>query len=116
MIKLTEHLPNKKNKINEEITWNNSHDLVDKLYDVLDAMDDMLDSPISNTYDKRSKKLDNAILDMLQTKGDKTAAYKKIQSEVDNLVKVYTDDINKKVSKVLNNLNSEATKFKNKAK
>lgn len=116
MIKLREQLPNKKNKINEEISWSNHRDLLEKMYDVLDTMDTMLDSPLSNTYDKRTEKLEKAVSDVVIGKGDKSAAYKKIQSEVDNLVKVYTNDVNKKVSKILNNLNSEATKIKSKAK
>ena len=116
MIKLTEQLPKKKNKVNEEISYSNHRDLLEKFYDVLDAMDTMMDSPLSNTYDKRTEKLEKAVGDVVVGGGDKSTAYKKIQSEVDNLVKVYTNDVNKKVSKLLNNLNSEATKIKNKAK
>ena len=39
MIKLTEHLPNKKNKINEEISYSNYIDVFDKFYDILETMD-----------------------------------------------------------------------------
>lgn len=116
MIKLKEQLPSKQNKINEEISWSNHRDVLDKFYDVLNAMDTMMDSPLSNTYDKRTDKLEKVVGDAVIGRGDKSAAYKKIQSEVDNLVKVYTNDVNKKVSKILNALNSEATKIKNKAK
>lgn len=116
MIKLTEQLPNLKPKVNEEISWSNHRDILDKFYEVLDAMDTMMDSPLSNTYDKRTEKLEKAVGDVVIGKGDKSAAYKKIQTEVDNLVKVYTADVNKKLAKVLNSLNSEATKIKAKAK
>jgi len=116
MIKLTEHLPNKKNKINEEISYSNYIDVFDKFYDILETMDTMLDSPLSNSYDKRTKKLEKVVGDAVIGKGDKSAAYQKIQSEIDNLVKAYTDDLNKKVSKILNNLDSEANKIKTKAK
>jgi len=116
MIKLTEHLPNKKNKINEEISYSNYIDVFDKFYDILETMDTMLDSPLSNSYDKRTKKLEKVVGDAVIGKGDKSAAYKKIQSEVDNLVKVYTNDVNTDVATILKKLNSEATKIKNKAK
>ena len=61
-------------------------------------------------------KLEKAISDVVVGRGDKAAAYEKIQSEVDNLVKVYTNDVNKDVATILKKLNSEATKIKNKAK
>jgi molecular chaperone GrpE (heat shock protein) len=116
MIKLKEQLPNKKNKINEEITWSNNRDLLENFYDVLDSIDTMLDTSLSTTYDKRTEKLEKAVSDVVIGKGDKSAAYKKIQAEVDNLVKAYTNDVNKDVSKILKKLDSEATKIKNKAK
>jgi metal-dependent amidase/aminoacylase/carboxypeptidase family protein len=116
MIKLKEQLPNKKNKINEEITWSNNRDLLENFYDVLNSIDTMLDTSLSSTYDKRTEKLEKAVSDVVVTGGGTPAAYKKIQAEVDNLVKVYTNDINKDVSKILKDLNSAATKIKNKAK
>ena len=76
----------------------------------------MLDTSLSTTYDKRTEKLEKAVSDVVIGKGDKSAAYKKIQSEVDNLVKVYTNDVNTDVATILKKLNSEATKIKNKAK
>ena len=116
MIKLKEQLPNKKNKINEEISWSNHRDLLENFYDVLDSIDTMLDTSLSSTYDKRTEKLEKAVGELLIDKGDKAAAYKKIQAEVDNLVKVYTNDVNKDVSKILKKLDLEANKIKTKAK
>jgi hypothetical protein len=116
MIKLKALLKNKKNKINEEISWSNHRDLLESFYDVLNTIDSMLDTSLSTTYDKRTAKLEKAISDVVVGRGDKAAAYEKIQSEVDNLVKVYTNDVNKDVATILKKLNSEATKIKNKAK
>jgi hypothetical protein len=116
MIKLKALLEKKKNKINEEISWSNHRDLLESFYDVLNTIDSMLDTSLSTTYDKRTAKLEKAISDVVVGRGDKAAAYEKIQSEVDNLVKVYTNDVNKDVATILKKLNSEATKIKNKAK
>ena len=116
MIKLKALLEKKKNKINEEISWSNHRDLLEGFYDVLNTIDSMLDTSLSTTYDKRTEKLEKAVSDVVIGKGDKSAAYKKIQSEVDNLVKVYTNDVNTDVATILKKLNSEATKIKNKAK
>jgi hypothetical protein len=79
-------------------------------------MDDMLDSPLSNTYDKRTDKLEKAIGDIVVSGKGTPEAYKKVQTEVDNLVKVYTADVNKRVAKILNSVNLEANKIKAKAK
>jgi hypothetical protein len=116
MVKLKSLLENKKNKINEEISWSNHRDLLEGFYDVLNTIDSMLDTSLSSTYDKRNKKLEKAISDVVVGRGDKSVAYKKIQLEVDNLVKVYTNDVNTDVATILKKLNSEATKIKNKAK
>lgn len=117
MIKLKSLIKTKKLQ-NEVITSHNEFLSIDeKLLDILSDMDDALGTTVGKSYHKTAayKKWEKASRDFFVNNLD-TKYVTNLNNSLDELVKFYSNELNKRTEKLNSDLQSEVNKIKSKLK